>query len=241
MNSHRGLYQYKRISYGIESAPPIFQRCIESIVAGIPNVLVFLVDILITGKTLIEHQQNLYEALGRLEKADLKLGVNKCQFYMNLVAYLGNKISCKGIKPLPEKLQAILKMPRPTNTAEVQAYLGHVNFYRTFSPILSKTLELIHHLLRKGVCFKWMREQEAAFTEVQTLIQSAGLLNHYDHNKEVVITCDTSPKGVGAVLYHVMQDGRSKSTLEENITPPAIKFPIKKSIYYRLQLTHFYD
>ena len=92
MNSHRGLYQYKRIPYGIESAPPIFQRCIESIVAGIPNVLVFLVDILITGKTLIEHQQNLYEALGRLEKADLKLGVNKCQFYMNLVAYLGNNL-----------------------------------------------------------------------------------------------------------------------------------------------------
>ena len=104
INSHRGLYQYKRIPYGIESAPSIFQRCIESIVAGIPNTLVFLDDILITGKTPVEHQQNLYEVLGRLEKAGLKLGVNKCQFYMNSVAYLGHKISRKGIEPLPEKL-----------------------------------------------------------------------------------------------------------------------------------------
>ena len=62
--------------------------CFESNVAGIPNVLVFWDDILITGKTPVEHQQNLYEVLGRLEKAGLKLSVNKCQFYTNSVAYL---------------------------------------------------------------------------------------------------------------------------------------------------------
>ena len=75
----------------------IFQRCIESIVAGIPNVLVFLDDILITGKTPVEHQQNLYEVLRRLEKAGLKLGVNKCQFYMNSVAYLGIKYLARAL------------------------------------------------------------------------------------------------------------------------------------------------
>ena len=75
----------------------IFQRCIESIVAGIPNVLVFLDDILITGKTPVEHQQNLYEVLRRLEKAGLKLGVNKCQFYMNSMAYLGIKYLARAL------------------------------------------------------------------------------------------------------------------------------------------------
>ena len=75
------------------------------------------------------------------------------------------------------------------------------------------------------MCFQWGREQEAAFIEVKILIQSAGVLTHYDPKKEMVITCDASPKGVGAVLYHVMPDGsdhpivmasRSLSPAEKN-------------------------
>ena len=155
INSHMGLYQYKRIPNGNKSAPSIFQKCIESVVAGIPNDLVFLDDKIITGKTPVEHQQNLYVVLGWLEKAGLKLGVNKCQFYINSVTFLGHKRSHKGIEPLPEKLQAILEMLKPTNITEVQAYPGHVKFYRKFLPNLSKILEPIHHLLRKEVCFQW--------------------------------------------------------------------------------------
>ena len=60
---------------------------------------------------------------------------------------------------------------------------------------------------------------------MKILIQSAGVLTHYDPKKEMVITCDASPKGVGAVLYHVMPDGsehpivmasRSLSPAEKN-------------------------
>ena len=104
------------------------------------------------------------------------------------------------------------KNPQMTslNTPEVQAYLGHVNFYRKFLPNLSETLEPIHHLLRKGVPFQRVKEQEIAFSEVKSLIQSAGVLTHYDPNREMVVTCDVSPKGVGAVLYHTMSDGTER-------------------------------
>ena len=120
---------------------------------GIPNVLVFLDDILITEKTTAEHKQNLYEVLNRLQKAGLKLGEHKRHFYMTSIDYLGRKISGRGIEPLQEKIQAILEKPRPSSTPEVQAYLGHVNFYRKCLPNLSETLEPIHLLLRKGVPF----------------------------------------------------------------------------------------
>ena len=137
-------------------------------------------------------------------------------------------------------------MPRPTNIAKVQAYVGPVNFYRKFLPTLSKILEPIHHLLRKEVCFQWGGEQEAAFTKVKTLIASAGVLTHYDPNKEMVITCDASPKGVGAVLYHVMPDGterpvvmasRSLSPAEKNYSQIdkkalALTFAVKKFHQY---------
>ena len=73
---------------------------------------------------------------------------------MDLVAYFGHKISHKGTEPLPETLQAILEMPKPTNVAEVQAYLGNVNFYKKFVPNLSNIPKPIHHLLRKEVSFQ---------------------------------------------------------------------------------------
>ena len=154
INTRRGLFQYRRIPYGIKSAPSIFQRSIESILAGIPNVLVFLDDIVITEKTTAEHKKNLHKVLNRLQKAGLKLGEKKCKFYMTSIVYLGHKISVRAIEPLQEKIQAILEMPRPSNTPEVQAYLGYVNFYRKFLPNLSETLEPIHHWLRKGVPFQ---------------------------------------------------------------------------------------
>ena len=70
---------------------------------------------------------------------------------------------------------------------------------------MSETLEPIHHLLRKGVPFQWGKEQEIAFSEVKSLIQLAG-----DPNREMVVTCNASPKGFGAVLYHIMPDGTER-------------------------------
>lgn len=161
---------------------------------------------------------------------------------MTSIVYLGHKISNRGIEPLQKKIQAILEMPRPSNTPEVQAYLGHVNFYRKFLPNLSETLEPIHHLLQKGVPFQWGKEQEIAFSEVKSLIQSAGVLTHYYPNRESVVTCDAYPKGVGAVLYHIMPHGterpvvmaiRSFSPAEKNYSQIyrealALTFAVKK-------------
>ena len=74
-NTHKGLFRYTRMPYGISSAPGIFQRFIESVLQGIPNVTVYIDDILVTGLTEEEHLENLSEVLNRLEKAGLKVNI----------------------------------------------------------------------------------------------------------------------------------------------------------------------
>ena len=73
VNTHKGLYRFNRLLYGISSAPGIFQRTMESLLQGIPHVVVYLDDILITGGTHEEHKSRLKEVLRRLQTAGLRL------------------------------------------------------------------------------------------------------------------------------------------------------------------------
>ena len=70
INTHWGLYRYNRLPFGVSSAPGIFQRVMESLLNGIPGVIVYVDDILLTGTTTEEHLKALDEVLSRLEKQD---------------------------------------------------------------------------------------------------------------------------------------------------------------------------
>ena len=150
INTHRGLYRYKRLPFGVASAPSIFQRTIESILQGIPRVTVYIDDILITGTTQEEHLRNLEEVLSRLEKANIRLKLCKCAFFLPSVDYLGHRISAQGLQPLADKVKAILDAPAPRNVSQLKSFLGSLNYYSKFLPNLSSTLAPLYRLLHKN-------------------------------------------------------------------------------------------
>ena len=80
INTHKGLYRFNRLPYGVASAPGIFQRMMEQLLNGIPHVGVLLDNVLITGITEEEHLVNLEAVLKRLWDAGLRLKVSNCQF-----------------------------------------------------------------------------------------------------------------------------------------------------------------
>ena len=128
VNTHKGLFRYTRLLFGISSAPGIFQRVIESILQGIPGVVAYLDDILVTGSTDQEHLAALEEVLRRLESAGLRVRKEKCHFMAPSVSYLGHKIGADGIHPLPKKVEAIREAPSPTCVMELKAYLGLLTY-----------------------------------------------------------------------------------------------------------------
>ena len=71
INTHKGLYQFNSLPYGVSSAPGIFQRVMESILQGIPGVMAYLDDILVAGKNEEEHLKRLDVVLQRLQNAGL--------------------------------------------------------------------------------------------------------------------------------------------------------------------------
>ena len=59
ITTHKGLYRYRRLPFGVTSAPAVFQRAMDQVLSGLPGVQCYLDDILVTGKSEEEHLVNL--------------------------------------------------------------------------------------------------------------------------------------------------------------------------------------
>ena len=210
VNTHKGLFTYTRLPFGVASSPGIFQRTMEGILGGIPNMAIYLDDILISGPNDQKHLEHLEEVLRRLENSGLRLKRSKCEFMGKEVAFLGHKINASGLRPLTDKMEAIAGAPQPQNVSELKAYLGLLNYYHRFLPKLSTLLAPLHILLKKEEKWSWGSRQQKAFEESKELLQSCSVLVHYDGNKPLILACDASPYGVGAVLSHLMADGSDR-------------------------------
>ena len=210
INTQKGLYRYNRLPFGVSLAPAIFQRTMENILQGLPHVCIYIDDILVTGRTEEEHLHNLGKVLERLNKAGLRLKKAKCEFMLPQVDYLGHTISAEGLKPTKEKVRAILQAPTPSDVSQLRSFLGLLNYYSKFLPNLSSILAPLYQLLQKQKKWSWGKEQEDAFRKAKAQLTSNSLLVHYDPDKELLLSCDASPYGVGAVLSHKMEDGTEK-------------------------------
>ena len=102
MNTHKGLFQYTCLPYGVSSAPGIFQQVMENLLQDIPGVVIYIDDILTTGPDGSSHLSALEEVLHRIKQAGLRLNQTKCQFMAATVEFLGYKIDAHGLHPLPE-------------------------------------------------------------------------------------------------------------------------------------------
>ena len=148
INTHKGLFEYRRLPLGIASAPSIFQRVMENLLQGIPRVCVYLDDILVTGSTEEEHLSNLAQVLTRLGTAGMRLKREKCAFMLDRVSYLGHVISCEGLRTGDLKVKAIVDAPDPRDLSELRSFLGMVNYYGKFLPNLATILSPLYHLYR---------------------------------------------------------------------------------------------
>ena len=203
ISTHKGLYSYTKLPYGVKSAPKIFQAKMDMILQGVEKCVCKQDDILIGGVSWQENIKILTEGLERLHKYNLHLKMAKCEFLKREVVYLGLKIDAEGLHPVEEKVNAVKRAPVPQNVSELRSFLGMVQYYHPFLPGLATTLTPLHELLKKGVQWTWTKECQQGLT-------SDALLVHYDGNRELRLACDASSYGIGAVISHVMGDGQER-------------------------------
>ncbi len=245
LSTQKGLFRFNRLPFGIATAPAIFQRTIDQILQGLPGVLCYMDDLLVTGKTSAEHLQNLERVLQRLEDWGVRVARHKCFFFKDSVEYLGHMIDESGLRASEDKVKAILQAPSPENVSQLRSFLGLLNYYNRFLPNQSTLLRPLNKLLGKGVTWQWSEDAQAAFDKAKILLSSTDVLVHYDPEQPVTLACDASPYGVGAVLSHITPDGerpiayisRTLTKAEQNYAQIdkealAIVFGVKKFYQY---------
>ena len=218
-----GLFNFRRLSMGMQNSAQSFQRLMDSILNGLENVFCYMDDLLIYNKNEEEHKATLEELFKRLAKAGLSIATGKCLFGVNSLEFLGYSIDATGIKPVEKKVQALQKFPPPTKQKELLAFLGALNYYRSSLPRLESPpsspdgpsvsrspASILDPLYKLATCeipkktkFKEIWDTptiQKAFTEAKLLLQKAITLNYPVPSAPLALSTDASLTSIGAVL-----------------------------------------
>ena len=206
--SHRGLFQFKVMPFGLMNAPGIFSQLISLVMEGCEKFsTAYIDDILVFSETLEEHLQHLQIVFDRLRKHSLKLKLKKCSFVQAETSYLGYRLTRDGIKPEEDKVEAIRKLSAPTTKTEVRAFIGSCSYYRKLLPNFAEIARPIIDLTRKNVRFKWTPEHQKAFDYIKDSLTVIPFLSYPDMTKEFCLCCDASNFCAGEILTQTNDEG----------------------------------
>jgi len=198
--SQKGLFQFGVLPLGLSNAVSAFQRTMEVVLEGVPNVKVYLDDILIFSENFEDHIHHIKTVFQKLLEANLKIKPSKCSFAKREPKFLGFDITSEGIEPCREKLQAMINNPVPKNQKQVKRFLGMASYYRKFIPQLSTKADPIKKLLRKNSDFLWSIECDTGFKKIIDALVNPPVLIYPDFTKSFILETDASIVGLGAVL-----------------------------------------
>ncbi len=258
-----GFYQFQRMPQGICGAPSTFQRVMEKMVGdmNLLEILVYLDDLIVFGRTLEEHEERLLKVLDRLQSEGLKLSVDKCTFCQTSVSYVGHIVSQEGVSTDPSKIEAVKSWPRPQNVSELRSFLGFCGYYRRFVKDYSEVSYPLNQLLQgclptaslkkikagilpERVVYKasdpfgsrWTDACEAAFKELKVRLTQAPVLVFANPQLPYVLHVDACCEGLGGVLYQDQGQGLQPVAFVSRILTPSEKnYPVHKLEFLTLK------
>ena len=207
-NTCFGTFKFNRLPMGLSSAPNSFQLLMDKILSGLTfkSCLCYLDDVLVCSETFTEHLDDLTEVFNGFRSAGLKLNPQKCHFARTSCIFLGHHISAEGLKPPPDRVQALQTYPSPRNIKELRRVLGMFGWFRKFIPNYSQITQPLTKLLRKSTLFHWTEEQENALKSLKISLLNSEVLAFPKFNIPFFLAVDSSSKGIGYMLYQKHQD-----------------------------------
>jgi predicted aspartyl protease len=205
--THKGLYEFKVLPFGLTNAPAGFERLMEQVLRGLQweKCLVYLDDIIIFGSDFASALDNLRAVFDRIRISNLKLKPKKCNLFQKEVGFLGHVVSGEGVACDPAKTEAVSKWKVPHSVTEVRSFLGLASYYRRFIKGFASIASPLTALTEKNRTWEWTEECQIAFEILKGCLTKAPILAYPspDPNDKFILDTDASDSGIGGVLSQV--------------------------------------
>ena len=160
--------------------------------------------------------------LQMLREKKLYAKLNKCEFWLKEVSFLGYIVSTEGIRVDPTKIEAVVNWKPPRNVTEVRSFLGLAGSYRRFVRGFSVIASPLTKLLRKGIKFEWTDKCQNSFEQLKGMLVEAPVLIQPTSGKEYTLYSDASDISLGCVL---MQDRKVVAYASRQLKPHEQNYP----------------
>ena len=199
-----GHFEFTVMPFGLCNAPATFQRLMNSTLS--PYIgrfcMVYLDDIIVFSKDSDSHQEHLAMVLGKLAEAGLRTQMEKCEFGMARLEFLGHIVSAQGIQMDPGKIKAMTEWPVPKNSTEVKGFLGLLNYYRRFIKHFARIALPLTELTREEakLSFTWTSQAQHAFETLKQKMVTGPVLQMPDLAKPFRVFTDACLFAAGGTL-----------------------------------------
>lgn len=204
-----GLYQFKRMPFGLCNVPATFQRLMDRL---LPRHLsrVYLDDIVVPGRTFAEALSGLREVFLALRSANFLLNPEKCRLFQNQLPYLGRIIDKNGVRADLSKVAQVQSWPAPQDKENLRSFLGLAQYYAKFIKDFAEIAAPLHRLTEKHRPFEWGTPEQHSFARLRDALVSPPVLAYPDPDGGIfTLDCDASQFALGMVLSQE-QDGNER-------------------------------
>ena len=241
------FFAYRVMPFGLTNAPATFQRLMSHAFKEYLRIFleIFMDDLCIHSKQRIEHVNHLQLIFEKCRIYRICLNPDKCKFMVRQGKILGHIVSKNGISTDEEKIEVIVKLPRPINAKGVQVFMGHCGYYRRFIFMYASIARPLYALL---VVFEWTEDCEVAFEKLKTALVTAPILRSPNWAEIFHVHIDASAFAIGCILtqpgeknmdFPISYASRQLNSAEKNYTTTereglSMIYAVKKFRHYLL-------
>jgi len=174
-----GSYEFLVMPFGLTNAPATFCTLMNDIFQEWLDdfVVVYIDDILIYSDSLEEHAEHLRKVFQKLREYKLYAKLEKCEFGVTEVDFLGHRIIQEGLKMDENKVKAILDWEPPKSVPALRSFLGLASYYHKFIKNFAKIAAPLTNLLKKSaMTYEWEGACDEAFETLKGILVKAPVL-----------------------------------------------------------------
>ena len=194
------LMRYRVLTMGCTPASGELTKALQPLFEDMKEVHVIHDDIIIATSNEARHKEVLNQALQIIEDAGMTLNANKCIFHKQEVPFWGVLVNENGIRPDPEKVNALKHATPPQDKQELISFLCMVQSNKEFMPYLAKNTYHLRQFTKKNKKFKWTQECQREFNKLKKDFTEKMLMTHFDRKKKTYIHVDAHQSGLSAIL-----------------------------------------